>query len=92
MTYFIDQESFSSVYDETHSPIINDLDEMFDDIVMKLAEYDCLNYWNGREVAFTHDGDSVALNGMTETTRALLQAIGERDGRELGALLLRATA
>ena len=85
MTYLIDQEKYLKVANGARARIFSDdvtLDEQLEETILRLAQDDCMNYWNSRDVAFTHDGDSVAVyGGMPETSKALLRAIAERDGR-----------
>jgi len=88
MTYFIDQERFYALFDQKRSsPKIDDINHSFGSLILRFAEHDCLNYWNGRQKAFTYNGKSVASEGMPETRTETLQAIGKRFCRDYDYVL-----
>lgn len=80
MQYQLNYDQFSAYFDGAHSTLIEELDDLFDEMIKKLAETDCLNAWNGKEYVQS-SADSLAIAGMPENSRLLLQSIGKRDGR-----------
>jgi len=82
MTYLIDQEKYLKVANGARARIFSDdvtLDEQLEETILRLAQDDCMNYWNSHTVAVGRN--SVPLNNVPTTSNALLQAIGARDGR-----------